>query len=260
MRLTTLGGSAAGIGTRQGCSSYLVRSDTTAIVLDMGPGTLTELRAQIDYRSLDGIVISHLHVDHILDLIELRFTLAYNPIPAERPIPLFLPPDGVSTLRRIAQAFDSPESGLEWFTGVFDVHEYDPDGLVNIGDLACSFAETVHFVPCWSIRVLAPDGAGDLFYTADTGPAANLASAANGAAVVIAEAADKSAPDMPWEERGHLTPTEAASLARDAGAHTLVLTHIWEELGTDEMMQKASEQFSGTLLRAIPGLEVTWTS
>ena len=260
MRLTTLGGSAAGIGTRQGCSSYLVRSDTTAIVLDMGPGTLAELRAQIDYRLLDGIVISHLHVDHILDLIELRFTLAYNPIPPERPIPLFLPPDGISTLRRIAQAFESPESGLEWFTGVFDVHEYDPNGLVEIGDLTCSFAETVHFVPCWSIRVVAPGEAGDLFYTADTGPSADLVPAARGAAVVIAEAADKSVPDMPWEERGHLTPAEAATLARDAGARTLVLTHMWEELGTDEMMRQASEQFAGTLLRATPGMEVTWTS
>jgi ribonuclease BN (tRNA processing enzyme) len=260
MRLTTLGGSAAGIGTRQGCSSYLVRSDSTSLVLDMGPGTLTELRGHVDYRTLDGVVISHLHVDHILDLVELRFTLAYNPIPIERPLPLFLPPDGIATLRRIAQAFESPESGLEWFTGVFDVHEYDPDGLVEIGDLTCSFKETVHFIPCWAIRVIAPDGAGDLFYTADTGPSADLAPAARGAAVVIAEAADKSAPDMPWAQRGHLTPAEAATLARDAGARTLVLTHMWEELGLDEMLRQAEEHFPGTLLRATPGMEVAWTS
>jgi ribonuclease BN (tRNA processing enzyme) len=260
MRLTTLGGSAAGIGTRQGCSSYLVRSDTTSIVLDMGPGTLAELRAQIDYRTLDGIVISHLHVDHILDLIELRFTLAYNPIPAERPLPLFLPPDGISTLRRIAQAFESPESGLEWFTGVFDVHEFDPGGLVEIGDLTCSFAETVHFVPCWAIRVIAPGGAGDLFYTADTGPSADLVPAAWGASVVVAEATDRIAPDMPWERRGHLTPDEAATLARDAGAKTLVLTHMWEEKHPAALMDVAGGIFTGTLLRATPGMEVTWTS
>lgn len=260
MRLTTLGGSAAGIGTRQGCSSYLVRSNTTSIVLDMGPGTLIELRNHVDYRTLDGVVISHLHVDHILDLVELRFTLAYNPIPIEQPLPLYLPPDGIATLRRIAQAFESPESGLEWFTGVFDVHEYDPDGLVEIGDLTCSFTETVHFVPCWAIRVIAPDGAGDLFYTADTGPSADLVPAARGAAVIVAEATEKSASDMPWEQRGHLTPTEAATLAHDAGARTLVLTHMWEELDVDEMMRQAGEQFTGTLLRATPGMEVMWTS
>jgi ribonuclease BN (tRNA processing enzyme) len=260
MRLTTLGGSAAGIGTRQGCSSYLVRSDTTSLVLDMGPGTLAELRGHVDYRALDGIVISHLHVDHILDLVELRFTLSYNPIPADRPVPLFLPPDGIATLRRIAQAFESPESGLEWFTGVFDVHEYDPEGIVEIGDLTCAFQETVHFVPCWAIRVIAPDGAGDLFYTADTGPAADLVPAGRGAAVVIAEAADKSGPDMPWEERGHLTPGEAADLAREIGARTLVLSHIWEEHGVDDLMRQAGERFPGTLLRATPGMEVMWTS
>jgi ribonuclease BN (tRNA processing enzyme) len=260
MKLTTLGGSAAGIGTRQGCSSYLVQSDTTAIVLDMGPGTLAQLRAHIDYRTLDGIVISHLHVDHILDLVALRFTLSYNPTPAARPVPLYLPPEGIATLRRIAQAFESPESGLEWFTGVFEVHEFDPEGRVEIGDLTCAFQPTVHFVPCWSIRVFAPGDAGDLFYTADTGPSADLLPAARGASIVIAEATERGTSEMPWADRGHLTAREAASLATEIGARTLVLSHIWEENGVDAVMAEATDAFSGTVLRATPGMEVRWTS
>jgi ribonuclease BN (tRNA processing enzyme) len=258
MKLTTLGGSAAGTGTLQGCSSYLVHSGTTTVVLDLGPGTFQQLRAHVDYRTIDGIVISHLHADHIADLVALRFTLSYNPIPAAKPIPLWLPPEGRASLRRIAQAFDSPDSGLEWFADVLDIREFTPDGTVEIGDLTCSFAPTVHWVPCWAIRVHPSTDVGDLFYTADTGPSANLSEVGRGAKVVIAEAADSGETGLQFEDRGHLTASEAAQLARDIGAETLVLTHLFEEHGADQLMYAAEAVFRGTLLRAIPGLEVRW--
>lgn len=260
MKLTTLGGSAAGAGTLQGCSSYLVQSETSSLVLDLGPGTIQQLRAHTDYREIDGVVISHLHADHIADLVALRFTLSYNPVPPRQPIPLFMPPEGVATLRRIAQAFDSPDGGLEWFSGVFDIHEYDPTGTVTVGDLSCSFQPTVHFVPCWAIRVRPAGGSGDLFYTADTGPAANLVEFGQGCSVIVAEAADQPTNDTPYEQRGHLTPQEAGQLASQVGAHTLVLTHIWEEHDIEQVMRAAGDHFPGTLLRAIPGLEIRWGS
>lgn len=258
MKLTTLGGSAAGVGTQQGCSSYLVESDTASIVLDMGPGTLLELRAHIDYRSIDGIVISHLHADHILDLVALRFTLSYNPVSAPARIPLFVPPDGIDTLERIALAFEGPGSGLEWFSVVFDIHQYDPDAEVMLGDLVCTFHPTVHYVPCWAIRVRSDDG--DLLYTADTGPTADLTTFGQGASVVVAEATDRPDNPAPIQERGHLTPEEAAQLAVDIGANTLVLTHIWEEYDPGEVMDNAGSVFAGALLRASPGMTVRWSS
>ena len=47
---------------------------------------------------------------------------------------------------------------------------------------------------------------------------------------------------------------------RKTGAKTLVLTHLWEELGVDDLMKQAGEHFEGTVLRATPGMEVMWTS
>lgn len=260
MKLTTIGGSAAGTGTLQGCSSYLVQTDSTSLVLDLGPGTLQQLRAHVDYRTVDGIVISHLHADHIADVVALRYTLSYNPVPPPGPVPLWLPPDGKATLRRIAQAFDSPDSGLEWFTDVLDIGEFDPKGSVTIGDLTCTFTPTIHFVPCWAIRVHPADNCGDLFYTADTGPAADLTEFASGSRAVIAEAADTGDTGMVFEERGHMSASEAAQLATDIGAETLVLTHVFEEHDLERLMRSAEDVFKGTLLRAVPGLGVRWSS
>lgn len=260
MKLVTLGGSAAGVGTRQGCSSYLVQTDNTSIVLDMGPGTLQELRAHIDYRAINGIVISHLHADHILDLVAMRFTLSYNPVAAPAPIPLHLPPGGLATLERIAKGFDTPESGLDWFGAVFDIHEFTPESDVRIDNLMCTFHPTVHFVPCWAIRVHPTDDSGDLLYTADTGPAADLTSFGAGSAIVVAESAHRSDTSTPVAERGHLSPEEAAQFAVDMGANTLVLTHMWEEHDPASVTKAAGAIFPGTVLRAIPGLEIQWNS
>src|SRR5688572_16660814 len=145
MELTVLGGSAAGPNPGQGCSGYLVQSGPTRVVLDLGPGTLPELRKHADFRAIDGIVISHLHVDHWLDLLALRFALAYNPVPPQGPIPLWLPPGGPELLIRLAGAIADSAQASAYFS-VFDVQEYDPSDELRIGNLGLRFQPTVHFV------------------------------------------------------------------------------------------------------------------
>src|SRR5687767_7989083 len=115
MKLTVLGGSAAGPNPGQGCSGYLVETGQTRLVLDLRPGTLPELRRQTDYRRLDDVVISHLHLDHVLDLLALRFLLAYNPVPRPDRLPLWLPPGGTDVLERAAPAFAGPEKSADFF-------------------------------------------------------------------------------------------------------------------------------------------------
>ena len=88
MKLTVLGGSAAGPNPGQGCSGYLVGSGMTHVVVDLGPGTFQELRRHVDFRAIDGVVLTHSHLDHFLDVLTLRYALAYNPVVAGAPLPL----------------------------------------------------------------------------------------------------------------------------------------------------------------------------
>ena len=258
--LTVLGGSAAGVGTGQGCSGYLVSTEETSIVLDLGPGTLLELRRHVDFRSLDGIVLSHLHVDHMLDLIALRFSLAYNPVKPENRTALWLPPGGISFFDRLAQVFTTDGDAEAFFSDVFEIGEYDPEDTLQIGDLKLTFAPTVHFVPCWAIRVRPRAGSGDLVYTADTGPAADLSAFAAGAHVVLAEATtpEERRDAMPFAARGHLTAREAAIMAREVKAAILVITHMFEEHDPPALVERARQEFRGEIVRAVPGASVTW--
>lgn len=253
--VTVLGGSAAGGNTGAGCSGYLVRTPMSTFVVDFGPGVLPELRKHANFRTLDAIVISHLHLDHTLDLGLLRYALAYNPDPAPESIPLWMPPGGLPFLRAWGAAFADSGKEAEFFLRDFDVAEYDPSGTVTIGDATITFTRTVHYRPCWAMRIDV-HGHGGLFYTADTGPAARLEDAAAGSAIVVAESGTLTGDGETWEERGHLTPEEAGRLATDAGAGMLLLTHLWEEYGFDEYRERAATTFDGKLLIARPGLKV----
>lgn len=256
MRLTVLGGSGASPNAGAGCSGYLVETATSRIVLDLGPGTLAELRRHTDFRHLDGIVISHLHVDHVLDLLALRHALAYNPISAPAPIAVWLPPGGIEFLARATAPWDeSDEPGR--FAATIDVAEYDPNQEITVGDTTISFAPAVHYVPAWAMRI-ASDGAADLGYTADTGPAAELAPFFSGVGVLVAGTGLLEPSAEPFAKRGLLTATEAGELGRSADARTLILTHLWQELGFDRYRAVAASAFPGRLEVAHPGLAVEW--
>lgn len=256
MRLTVLGGSAAGPNPGQGCSGYLVEAGSTQVVMDLGSGTFPELRRHVDFRVIDAIILSHLHLDHTLDILALRYALAYNPVPPARPLPLWLPPGGLDFLDRLATALADPPHRSRYFS-VFDAREYDPAVGLSVEDVQFRFQHTVHYVPCWAIRVSSGDG-GDLIYTADTGPAADLASFSRGSSVMIAEGAARATSEEPFASRGHLTPGEAGSLAREAEVKVLVLSHMWSENDPDSGIQEAEIAFGGRVILATPGFRLSW--
>ena len=258
MRLTVLGGSAAGPNAGQGCSGYLVETDTTRVVLDLGPGTLPELRRHADYRSLKGVVVSHLHADHVLDLIALRYALAYNPVPPPGLIPLWMPPGGLEFLAGVARAFAPREEASSFFTDVFSITEYQPQEALQLGDLELTFAPTIHYIPCWAMNVRDMRHGQSLAYTADTGPAANLSHVITGASVLVADAGNPSPEREPFAERGHATAAEMAKLAKQYEVSTLVLAHLWQEIGFARYAADAATEFAGRIEIAQPGLSIEW--
>jgi ribonuclease BN (tRNA processing enzyme) len=252
MRLTVLGGSAAGPNAGAGCSGYLVHDGDSAVVIDLGPGTVPELKKHVDLHAIDAIVVSHAHLDHVLDLATLRYALKYAPNGQRPPLPLWVPPGTMETLTLLAHAFASDEEIQSFYSGVFDIRTFEPDESLAIGSLAFTFAPAVHYVPAWAMRVQASRGV--LGYTADTGPSAHLEDLLHEVDVLLAEATLLEAGPEPISTRGHLTAREAGVLARAVGAKTLLLTHIWEELGFERIREYAAQAFAGRIEVARPGL------
>lgn len=257
-RLTVLGGSAANISPGQGCSSYLLETETTRLLIDHGPGTTLELLKHTDIFALSGIVVSHLHADHVLDLITLRGALRYGPRTLSGRIPLWLPPGGEAFVERAAHLFAiEADDSNRYLEDTFDTQIFEPEISVTIGDVDITFHPTVHFIPCWAMRFAFPNG-GDLFYTADTGPSGTLHESAAGAEIMVAEATTRSPAEMPHDERGHLTATEAGELAARAGVSHLLLTHMGVPSQASEYVADAATAFVGDITAAAPGGHVSW--
>lgn len=255
MRVTVLGGSAAAPGPGIGCSGYLVSQDAANVVLDLGPGTLAELFRHVDDDEIAGIVISHMHQDHFLDLIPLRYRLMYSPKATSKRIGLHLPPAGIQMLDAIAAVLkDDDTDPAAFFRDVFELSEFDPQAGLDIGGVAIRFAPSIHPTPCWMMRVACPGG--DLGYTADTGPNPAAASFLHGVRCLLVESTRLAA----GPPGTHLSAKQAGQLATDANAEEAVLCHLWSELGRGKYLREARSAFDGSLRLAEPGLTIEWPS
>jgi ribonuclease BN (tRNA processing enzyme) len=255
VKVTVLGGGAAGGNSGQGCAGFLFQESATSLVIDLGPGTLLELRKHVDYRQVSAIVVSHYHLDHILDLGALNYLLRYNPVGLACTVDLWIPPGTRQRFANWTAAFGN-EGEDDFLDKAFVVREYDPRDSLHLEDLRVSFASTVHPEPAWAMRVSG--GAGrNVGYSADTGPAADLSPFMSGVDLLICEASEKEPAEDDPSIRGHLTPREAGALASRSGAHLLMLTHLWEEHNVNLAAREASFAFGKPVLVAQPGLQVT---
>ena len=253
-KVVALGGSSANPNPGQGCSGYFIDGDDARIVLDLGPGTLIELLRHGDPGELDGIVISHMHIDHMLDLIALWWGWMNHPRQLERPIPLWLPPGGSLAMRQTLATLGRPDQVDRFFGDICAVKEFEPDQPLEIAAATLTFAPTQHFIPCWAIRCELPSAV--VAYTADTGRASDLLDLARGASLLIAEAMSRLGTFDETDYRGTSTPIEAATLARDAGVRHLMLTHFSLPKDAEVGRQQAAEIFSGPIDVAVPGLAI----
>jgi len=219
-------------------------------VADLGTGAFSNLLRYRTAESIDAVVISHMHADHFIDVIAMRYALKYGARSGDRRVALYLPPGGDATLRTLVGAFAN-ESHHDFIGEVFDVRTYEPQQTLVIGDAAVHFAPTSHYVPTYAIRCDA-DGAS-VAYSADTAPDANVATLARDASLFLCEAT--LAPhEERVEPRGHLSAREAASLAARAEARTLVLTHYPAAADLGELHAHARDAYAGDVIVADDGL------
>jgi ribonuclease BN (tRNA processing enzyme) len=252
LQLVVVGSSSAAPRPGRACSSYLLRTANAAVVLDLGNGALGKLQLAIDYRRLDAVVVSHLHADHFLDVIPLRFALKRRPPLHGGRLPLWLPPGGAQILHQLCSMLTRSDEAA-FLDEVFLVHEYDPARRLQIGDARLTFAQARHYIPAYAIRTES-DGAS-IVYSADTAPCGTVVELAGDASLFLCEATLGLGSEE--EPRGHSSAYEAAEMAESAGAERLMLTHYSAADSADALVAAARERFEGPVLAADDGLELS---
>ena len=78
LRLTVLGCSTAAPHPGSPAAGFLVEWGATALMLDVGQGAIRRLERVLDPHDLSAVVIGHMHADHYLDLVGLRYLFAWG--------------------------------------------------------------------------------------------------------------------------------------------------------------------------------------
>jgi len=243
MDIAVLGSCGSWPGQGRACSGYLVRTATTAVVVDMGSGTLANLQEHVapsDLATIDAVVLSHAHPDHWTDLSGLSVALRYY-LRASG-IALYAGPETLDAARHLLGELTPPFD-------VFPVHDAD---IVTVGDLRLTFCATDHNVPTLAVRLDGPDAS--VAYSADTGPGWSIEALGDGIDVALIEATFTDATNQPGV--AHLTAREAGAMAAAAGVGELVITHLAP--GTDPVTAaaEASVAFGSAVTVASDGLVV----
>lgn len=216
MRLTVLGCAGSFPGPDSACSAYLLEADGFRLLLDFGTGALSGLQRYATLTSVDAILLTHLHADHVLDAAGYAVVRRYAPDGPYPALPLYAP---AGARERLAGAYGSVGEGP--LDDVYIFHDLTA-GTFGLGPFSVSVDRVSHPVETYGVRV--EHGGKVLAYSADTSACNALDRLAQGADLFLCEASyDEGADNPPGL---HMTGREAGETATKAGVRRLVLTHL----------------------------------
>lgn len=238
LAVTILGCDGSFASAGGACSGYLVRGGGVNLWLDCGPGTLANLQEHIDLDELAGIVVTHAHQDHWVDL--LTYLTAIKHVRKRKGVPVWSP-SRVKDLAETVAGRLSP--ALDWTV-------VRSGSRVTLGGLTLSFFRTDHGPETLAVRI---DEAGgrSVGYTADTGPGWSLSELGPGVDLALCEA---TIPKESERTVQHLSGRQAGHSAKAAGVGRLVLTHIQPGVDPEQQRADAAAVFRGPVDIAQLGL------
>lgn len=244
MRLTVLGRCGGYPRTGEACSGYLVEAEDFRLCLDLGHGALSRLLLHADVYSLGAVILSHLHPDHVADLPALRVALRWGRRPPGWPgrLPVLAPAQAPGYFAHV-----TGEERLEEFE-FFQIPQAQP---VELDRLRVRFVRTRHPVDTYAVRLEAAGRV--LVYTADGALADDVVELSRGADLLVAEATLSEAYADRAEAAGHMTGSQAGTLARRAGVRRLLLTHFFPTTDPQESVAAAEKAFGGPVQAAEEG-------
>lgn len=235
MKLTILGNNGPYPSAGGACSGYLISEGSTKILLDCGNGVLSNLLKFVKFEDLDCIILTHLHSDHMSDMMVLRYAVQIKMSKGQinKPVTVFAPSEPEEEYKRLD------------IKGVYDLKPITGNLKLKYGSLDITFTEMKHPVKCFGVSV--NNNSKRFVFSGDTSWTENIVGFSKGCDVVMLDAGllarDKTSENVP-----HLTAGECGTAAREAGAKMLLLTHFWPEYRLEDLLNEAKVNFDNVQL------------
>jgi ribonuclease BN (tRNA processing enzyme) len=247
MDLTVLGAGPA-YSDRPGSTgaAYLLQANGSAILFDLGQGSFPALASRLEPSTLEGIIISHLHPDHFIDLVSLRHYLVYQLHPSQR-VTVFGPVG-------LADRLDALHASNGFTSAAFDVVALKP-GSFEVGPFTIR-AELVTHTPesdSFGFRVSVNGQDLGLVYSGDCGKADDLRPLICAGDTLLTEVSYGPGPVPPGAP--HIDGPMVGTLASSTGVGRVLLTHLQMGFDPDETKASVTRLYRGPLTLVEPGYE-----
>jgi len=242
-------GSSNAVATENHQNAYMVFVGATRTVLvDSPQNPILRLgNVGVDYNDITDLVITHFHPDHVSGIPILLMDMWLRGRTA--PLNIYGLEHTLSRMEHLMDDF-TWERWPNFFPVTFHripSKRYSP--LLNSSDFDIYASEVHHMIPTLGLRVESKRDGKIIAYSCDTEPCDEVVQLAQGADILIHEAAGGFV--------GHTSSKQAAEIATKAGVKELYLIHyptgeFWE----DSLLDDARDSFAGEVKLAEDLMEI----
>jgi len=212
-------------------AGYLVTTDEGQILLDCGSGVMSKLPSETRVEALSGVILSHLHYDHMADLGVLQYAAA-----------------GAIRNGRMKEKLKlyAPDDPADMLHGLYSEHTkvipIDPSTKVRLAGADIEFVHVEHTITCYAIKISYKGKV--LVYSGDTSYCDALIELARDADIFLCEATICEG-SVHTTGKGHMNAMQAGMIAGQANVKQLVLVHLPGDGNLEFMRDEASRTFHG---------------
>lgn len=218
------------------------------VLVDGGTGTMRRLlEAGYHYRDVDYLFYTHVHPDHVVDLVPFLFATKHTPgYTRTKPLLVIGPPGFREFFSKLMDVFGRWVLSDDYHLDLREIGE----SSLRLKGWEVSTRLLSHPVHSLAYR-FSGDGAAAVI-SGDTSYCPAIVEHASGADLLVIEC---SFPDE-YQVEGHLTPKLASQIARESGCKRLLITHIYPVASPEELAEACRKGFDGEVIPGRDLLEV----
>lgn len=243
MELIILGSGTCAPSARRAGPAACLKADGINILVDSAAGTLHQMAlAGIHYASIDLLLYTHFHVDHVSELAPYIFASRYaGDFTRTAPMQIW-GPIGLKVLYEGLQAIFG--QWVEMEPEKMQLFEITEEKFI-FNTLTIQTTHVAHTPQSLAYRITDSTGK-TIVFSGDTDYCPELVQLAKDADLFLCECANPEGQKRP----GHLMPSEAGRMAGEAEVKRLVLTHFYPICDDYDPLPPCAKEFDGEILLA----------
>ena len=251
MKITFIGTGNCVVDPARGMPSMALEGGDGTWLIDAGSGSLhAALQWGITLADIRGVLLTHFHVDHTLDLVQLLWLRAIHRDAAPGPLVVAGPSGTAGFLESLALAHGD---GIGPARSPVVLHELRPGQELRLpgGTVRAFAARHTGESLCYRLST----GGAVLALSGDSGACDGLVDACREADLAVLECSYAASSPVPT----HMGPPECGRIAAASNPRRVILTHLPAGVDDDAILREVRRHYRGPCVVASDGLMVDLT-